>query len=66
MLRLSELFNNYDQIGFWSSISLVFFFVIFIIIIYNVIKYDKKLVRKWENMPFENDSENSDTNSVKP
>jgi cbb3-type cytochrome oxidase subunit 3 len=52
-MRLSDLFSNNDWLGIWPSISVVLFFVIFIAIIYQVVRYDKKLIKKWETMPLD-------------
>jgi len=52
-MRISEMFQNNDWIGIWPSVSVILFFVIFVIIVYKVVRYDKTLVKKWEELPFE-------------
>lgn len=61
-MRLSELFKGHELLGIWPSISVVVFLIIFVVIVYRVIKYDKSLVKKWENIPFDS-SDNSNASS---
>jgi len=64
-MRLSDMFGNNDWLGIWPSISVVLFFAIFIYIVYQVVRYDKKLIKKWETMPFDaSEQESKETDSV--
>lgn len=56
--------NEYDWVTLWPKISVVLFTVIFLFIVYMVIKFKKKDVEEWEAMPL-NDGTDVDINHSK-
>jgi len=51
MRLISEAYKGIDWLGIAPSISVVLFFIIFILIIVMIIKFDKKSIAEWEQMP---------------
>ncbi len=62
-MRISETLAGHEWLGIWPTISVVLFFVIFLVIIFQVVRYDKSLVKKWESMPLETEQEFKETES---
>jgi hypothetical protein len=50
------IINLSDWISIYPQISTIASFILFVIIVYKVIKFDKKSVGEWESMPL-NDSD---------
>ncbi len=50
-----DILNNVEGFGFLMIFSLIFFFILFMLILYWVWKLDKGLVDKLRNLPLEDD-----------
>ena len=50
---LKDLFESMSGISVFGLISMIFFFLIFLGVIYWVITADKKYLKKMENMPLD-------------
>ncbi|TAL68347.1 MAG: cbb3-type cytochrome c oxidase subunit 3 [Bacteroidetes bacterium] len=50
-----DILNNVEGFGFLMIFSLIFFFVLFILILYWVWNLDKGLMDRMKNLPLEDD-----------
>lgn len=58
-----DILRDIDNIAIWPTISIVIFFLFFLILIWWVLKADKNFITKMSNKPFE-DGVNPDGNGA--
>jgi cbb3-type cytochrome oxidase subunit 3 len=57
-----EIFESMSGISIFGLFSMIFFFIIFLSVIYWVIKADKEYLKKMENMPLDSSKIDGDLN----
>ena len=57
-----NIFESISGISIFGLISMIFFFLIFLGVIYWVIRADKNYLKKMENMPLDSSEINGDLN----
>ena len=57
-----QIFESMSDIGVFGLISMIFFIVIFLGIVYWTIRADKKYLKKMKNMPLDSSKINGDYN----
>jgi cbb3-type cytochrome oxidase subunit 3 len=58
-----DIFESMSDISIFGLISMVFFFLIFLGVIYWTIRADKKYLKKMENMPLNSSKIDGDLNN---
>jgi len=59
----NDIFESMSGISIFGLLSMIFFFLLFLTVIYWVIKADKKYIKKMENMPLDSSKHNGDHNN---
>lgn len=49
-----ELLRSIEEVGIYPLISLVLFFVFFLVMLFWVLKIDKKFLKRMEELPLDN------------
>jgi cbb3-type cytochrome oxidase subunit 3 len=57
-----DIFESMSGINIFGLISMIFFFLVFLGVIYWAIRADKKYLEKMENMPLESSKTDGDLN----
>ncbi len=72
-MKLNNIFMLGDKLKYlednqwatiWPNISVVLFTFIFIVIVIMVIRFKKSDIRKWESMPFDDETNNVSQNNI--
>ena len=57
-----DIFGSMSDISIFGLFSMILFFLIFLSVIYWVVKADKKYLKKMENMPLDTSKIDGDSN----
>ena len=55
----SHYFEGIDNVEVWPIFSLIIFVIFFIVLLYGVLKMDKKYITEMENMPLDKDKDST-------